>query len=141
MDPLTTAVATVVTRFVVEGGSKIATELGERASQAAAALAQKVLDRLGSDPSKAPTVDEYKAEPQRTQPALEASLAELVAADKQFAEQLAALLAEYDPKAAEAAGVTVGGDATGPIQVGNDNVQIGSSSGTITFNRGDRGAG
>ncbi len=135
MDPLTTAVATAVTTFLVDSGKKIADQLGQQAADAARRLAQAVLDKLGSDPANASTVDQYKQAPEAQQGSLEAALAPVVAADQQFAGQLMALLAAYDPKAAAQASVVVQGNVAGSIQVGDDNIQIGSAGGSVTINK------
>jgi hypothetical protein len=135
MDPLTTAVATAVTTFLVDSGRKVADQLGQKAADAARQLAQTVLDRLGSDPTKASTVDQYKTAPAAEQASLEAALAPVIANDQAFADELKKLLAAYDPEAAARASIVVQGNATGPIQVGNDGIQIGTSNGTITINK------
>ena len=134
MDPLTTAVATAVTRFLVDGASKLGTQLGAAAADAARNLAQMVLDRLGGDPAEAKNVERYKAQPEAMQPAIEAALGDVIAHDEAFAAELQKVLAEYDPNSA-GVNVQVGGNVGGGIQVGNENIQINESSGSITFNR------
>ncbi len=134
MDPLTTAVATAVTRFLVDGAAKIREQVGPVAADAARTLAQMVLDRLSGDPAEARTVERYKTQPEALQPAIEAALADVMARDKEFAAQLQSALSDFDPNAA-GAHVEVHGNVEGSVQAGSGNVQIDRSSGDITLNR------
>jgi thioredoxin-like negative regulator of GroEL len=97
MDPLATAVATAVTRFLVVGVSGLGSHVGAVAADAARTLAHLVLDRLGDDPERAETVARYRANPQATQSAIEAALATVLAGDPLFAAELQEVLADYDP--------------------------------------------
>jgi hypothetical protein len=134
VDPLTTAVAAAATRFLVDGASKLGTQVGAVAAAAAKTLAQMVIDRLGGDPEKAKDVEQYKAEPVATQPSIETALAELLARDKAFAAQLQDVLKDYDPDS-PGLKVDVGRDITGQTQIGDENIQVNNPSGPMTFNR------
>jgi hypothetical protein len=133
MDPLTTAVASAVTRFLVDGASKLGTQVGAVAADAARTLAQMVLDRLGGDPAESKTVERYKAQPEAMQPAIEAALTDVVTQDKAFAAELQKVLADYDPSSA-GVHVVIGGDFERGI-IGDKGVVINDASGDITFNR------
>jgi hypothetical protein len=134
VDPLTTAVATAVTHYLVDGAAKLGVQIGAVAADAARTLANMVLDRLSDDPAEARNIARYRAQPVAMQPSIEAALADLVERDKDFARQLQTVLGDYDPNS-PGAHVEVHGNVGGSIQVGDNNVQIDRSSGSITFNR------
>ena len=132
MEPLTAAVATVVTKFILETSGSVGRELSEKAATAARSLAQAVLDRLGNDPAEARTVERYRSNPEAMQPAVVAALDEAVASDEAFAAQLQKLFDEYE----EAAGPGIRiGDVGGGVQIGDHNTQIDRTTGNITLNQ------
>ena len=132
MEPLSTAVATVVTKFIVDTGTTIAKQVGEKAADAARRLANAVLDKLGEDPAEAKTVERYKADPAAMQPSVDAAIKELVERDGTFAQQLQGLLDDYQEAAGE--GIRMG-DVGGGVQIGDNNVQIDRTTGNVTLNR------
>ena len=132
MEPLTAAVATVVTKFILDTSGSVGRELGEKAATAARSLAQAVLDRLGNDPAEARTVERYRSNPEAMQPAVEAALNEAVSSDEAFAAQLQKLLDEF--KEAAGPGIRIE-HLDGSLQVGNNNVQIDRTTGNITLNQ------
>jgi hypothetical protein len=103
VETLTTGVADAVTRFLIDGASKLGTHVGAVAADAARTLARLVLDRLGGDPAQAATVERYRAEPEAMQPEIETALAVVVEADRAFAAELLAVLRDYDPNSAPTA--------------------------------------
>src|SRR5262245_27960300 len=132
MEPLSTAVAAVVTKFVVDTGTTIAQQVGSKAADAARNLARAVLDKLGEDPAEAKTIERYEANPTAMQPAVEAAIKELVERDKAFAAELQAMLDTYDQAAG--GGVSVG-EIHGPTQIGDHNTQVNETSGDVTINQ------
>ena len=132
MEPLSTAVASVVTKFVVDTGTTIAQKLGSKAAEAARNLANTVLDKLGEDPAEARTVERYRDNPTAMQPAVEAALKELVERDKAFAAQIQTLLVDYDE--AEAAAIQIE-HVEGSVQIGDHNILFDRTSGDTTVNQ------
>ena len=131
MEPLSAAVATVVTKFIVDTGATLGAQLGEKAAAAARSLAQAVLDRLGNDPAEAKTVERFRSNPEALQPAVEAALSDAVASDEAFAAQLQTLFDEYE----EAAGPGIKiRDVGGGVQIGDHNTQIDRTAGNVTLN-------
>ena len=132
MEPLSAAVVTVVTKFILDTSGSVGRELGEKAATAARSLAQAVLARLGNDPAEAKTVERYRSNPEAMQPAVVAALDEAVASDEGFAAELQKLLDEFK----EAAGPGIRIDKVdGSVQFGNNNVQIDRTTGNITLNQ------
>ncbi len=135
LEPLSAAVAAIVTGFLAKGAAAITQQVGEAASNAARTLAQAVLDRLKADPLEERTVERYEQEPEAQQAAIEAAIADVVAADEAFAARLEGLVATYR-EAAGTTSISVGGSVGGSIVQGDNNQVIDRTSGTIRIGGG-----
>lgn len=135
MDPLVTAVATVIGNFALDEGSKIVSSFGKAAGDVAQRLYKTVMDKLGADPAEARTVDRYQRDPDGYRAPLTDALADAVKADLEFADALRGLIAEYQA-AAPSAGVSMG-DVTGGVNIGDHGLQVNNPTGPVTIGRQD----
>lgn len=137
MEPLSATVAAIVTGFLTKGASEVAKQVGEAASHAAQTLAQAVLDRLRTDPKEERTVERYEGDPAAQQPALEAAVADLVAADAAFAAQLEQLVSAYREASGDVSTISIGGSVGGSVVQGSNNTVVGDTSGTVRIGADD----
>ena len=130
MDPLSTAVAAIVAKYLAEGAGAFAKKVGEGAAEIARDLAAAVLDRLRGDPATAPTAEGLER-PEAVDPeALAAEIEKLADADETFRAELQRLASEFERRG----GTVVFGDV-GAVQQGDHNVQVTNTTGNVTFNR------
>ena len=139
MDPLVTAVATVIGNFAVDQGSKIINSFGRAAGDVAQRLFKTVMDKLGADPAEARTVDRYQQDPDGYRAPITDALADAVKADPAFADALRGLIAEYQT-AAPGAGVRMG-DVTGGVNIGDHGLQVNNPTGTVNIGSRDEPGG
>ncbi len=136
MDPLTSAIVTILGKYAVDKGASLLKEAGQAAADAAGKLFQKVLDRLKADPTEAKNAERFEKNPEAYQAPIADAVDEKVKSEPDFAAELKALLEEFQ-KAERAAGVSItttgatatassGGAAVGSISIG------GSVSGSVT---------
>ena len=137
MEPLSATVAAIVTGFLTKGAAAVAKQVGEAASNAAQTLAQAVLDRLKTDPKEERTVERYEQDPAAQQPALEAAVADLVAADAAFAAQLEQLVTTYREASGVVNAISIGGSVGGSVVQGSHNTVVGDTSGTVRIRDDD----
>jgi hypothetical protein len=144
MDPLTTAVVTILGKYAIDKGATLLKEGGKAVAEAAGKLFARVIERLKADPAEAKNAERFEQNPEAFKPVIEVAVDETVKADHGFAAQLKALLDEFDAAqkaagvmivntgsgavatqggvAAGAGGVAVGGDVSGDIVVGSGSV-------------------
>ena len=137
MEPLSATVAAIVTGFLTKGATAVAKQVGEAASNAAQTLAQAVLDRLKADPKEERTVERYEQDPATQQPAFEAAVADLVAADAAFAAQLEQMVSTYREASGDVSTISIGGSVGGSVVQGSDNTVVGDTSGTVRIRDDD----
>ena len=137
MEPLSATVAAIVTGFLTKGATEVAKQVGEAASKAAQTLAQAVLDRLKADPKEERTVERYEKDPATQQPAFEAAIADLVAADAAFAAQLEQLVGTYREASGDVSTISIGGNVGGSVVQGNHNTLVGDTSGSVRIRDDD----
>ena len=137
MEPLSATVAAIVTGFLTKGAAAVAKQVGEAASNAAQTLAQAVLDRLKADPKEERTVERYQEDPEKQQPAFEAAIADLVAADAAFAAQLEQMVSTYREASGDVSTISIGGSVGGSVVQGSGNTVVGDTSGTVRIRDDD----
>ena len=144
MDPLTSAVVTLLGKYVVDKGASLLKEAGQAAVDAAAKLFEKVMGKLKADPAEAKTAERFEQNPEAMKAAVEIAVDEKAKAEPDFAAELKKLVEEFEQAksaavsqmvagsgaaasdhsvAAGAGGVAfqVGGSVSGGIVIGKDN--------------------
>ena len=153
MDPLTTAVVTILGKYAVDKGASLLKEAGQAAADAAGKLFQKVMERLKADPAEARNAERFEKNPEAYQAPIADAVDEKVKSDADFAAQLKALLAEYEKAAsvsitqtgsgavatggsvaAGAGGIAVGGNVSGGIIVGSGDTVTQTRTGGVDIN-------
>ena len=139
MDPITTSVVIILGKYVLDKGVELGKEVGPKALDTAKDMLKIVLGRVGL--KKPETAAEFPNDPETYQKPLEKILDAEVQADAQFADQLKALLAQYEQAAQEhgastgsryqAALVGDGAIAQGPgaVAAGKGGVAVGGNVG------------
>lgn len=137
MEPISTAVVTIITGFLMKGAGAVAETAGEAVAEAARSLAQTVLNRLRADPAEQRTVERYERDPTAQAPAIEQAIADQVAADKSFAAQLQELVTAYEEakQGSGGVGVEVRGNVGGSIQAGDHGVLVDRNTGDVRIGR------
>ena len=138
IESITTAVMTILGKYVIDKGATLTKEVGQTAVQKAGEFFNIVLEYLRRDPEKKVIADRYEQDPQKAAPLLEEDLRQVTQADANFARQLETLLMQY--KAAAQAHTTtntqvIGGGAIsqgGGDALGERAVKVGGNvSGSI----------
>ncbi len=114
MDPLTTAVVTILGKYAVDKGAGLLKEAGQAAADAAGKLFQKVMERLKADPAEAKNAERFEKTPEAYQAPIADAVDEKVKSDPDFAAQLKALLEEFQ-KAAGTASTSIGDVGSGAV--------------------------
>ena len=151
MDPLTTAVVTILGKYAIDKGASLLKEAGKGVADAAGRLFDKVMQRLKADPAEAKNAERFETNPQGYEQPVADAVEEKMKSDPSFAAELKALLdafaaaqktagvtivntgsgavATQGGAAAGAGGVAVGGNVSGGIVVGDHNVVVERTSG------------
>jgi hypothetical protein len=137
MEPISAAVASIVTGFLIKGATQVAETAGAAVTEAARSIAQTVLDRLKADPEEKRTVERYENDPERQQPAIEAAIEQLVTADQAFAVELGRLVAAYEQakQSSGGIGVEVHGNVGGSVQSGDHGILVDRNTGDVRIGR------
>jgi hypothetical protein len=144
MDPLTTAIVTVLGKYAIDKGASLLKEAGKGVADAAGKLFDKVMQRLKADPAEAKNAERFEANPQGYEQPVADAVEEKMQADPAFAAELKALLDAFTAAqktagvtivntgsgavaaqggvASGAGGVAVGGNVSGGIVVGDGNI-------------------
>jgi len=96
MDPLTTAVTTLLGQYAIDKGVTLIKEAGQAAANVAAKLFEKVLARLKADPAEAKNADRFEQNPAGYAAPLADAVDEKLKSDPNFAAEIRQLLAEFE---------------------------------------------
>ena len=99
MDPLTTSIVAVLSKYAVDKGATLLKEAGQAAVDAAARLFEKVIGKLKADPAEAKSAARFEQNPEGYQAPVADAVDEKLKTDPSFAAELKALLAEYEKAA------------------------------------------
>jgi hypothetical protein len=155
MDPLTTAIMTVLGKFAVDKGAGIAKEVGDAAAKAAGQLFDKVMGKLKDDQRFSWLTDLFDKDPKTYEAPVAKAVEEQVKADPNFAAELDKLVEQFKQAGgaslvasnvsvnasnnSNAIGVVQAGGNVGPITMGNTTnnrsggVDISPSGGSVTI--------
>jgi uncharacterized lipoprotein YddW (UPF0748 family) len=139
MDPIATAVATILGKYAIDKGATLVKEAGKSAAEAAGKLFERVMNRLKADPAEAKNAERFEKEPEKHQELIGEVLDEQLKSDPNFRAELQALLAELQKaggatiiQAAGNVGDVFTGENAAKLQDNYGTVQVG---GTHTTNR------
>ncbi len=137
MDPLTTAIMTVLGKFAVDKGAGIAKEVGEAAAKAAGQLFDKVMGKLKDDQRFSWLTDLFEKDPKTYEAPVAKAVEEQVKTDSNFAAELDKLVEQFKQAGGTslvASGITATASdhstAVGSIQVGGNagNINVGNTT-------------
>jgi tRNA(Ser,Leu) C12 N-acetylase TAN1 len=101
MDPITTSVAVVLGKYALDKGVELGKEVGPKALETAKEMVGTVLARIRREPDGEFVARNYEQSPEVYQKPMEQALDAEVKTDPSFAEQLQALLSQYDEASKE----------------------------------------
>jgi hypothetical protein len=159
MEPITTAIITILGKYAIDKGATLIKEAGQAAAEVAAKLFDKVLNRLKADPAEAKNAERFEQNPEGYKAPLADAVDDKLKTDPAFAAELKKLLEEFEQArsaagfsgaiatqgsvaagaagaAASSGGVAVAGDVHGSISVDNRRTQIDDHSTTINRSGG-----
>ncbi|MFN8596419.1 MAG: hypothetical protein U0559_09585 [Anaerolineae bacterium] len=96
MDPLTTAVTTLLGKYAIDKGATLIKEAGQAAANVAAKLFEKVLTRLKADPAEAKNADRFEQNPTGYAAPIADAVDEKLKSDPNFAAEIRHLLEEFE---------------------------------------------
>ncbi len=114
MDPLTTVVIGILTKFATDEGAGIIKKAGQATADAAGKLFHGVMNKLKGDPRFGWIVDQFVKDPENYKAPVAAAVEEEIKADPKFAAELKALVETFE-KAQQAAGVTIVNTGSGAV--------------------------
>jgi len=147
MDPIITPIVLILGKYALDKGVELGKEVGPKALDTAKDMFKLVLERIGA--KKPETAAEFSKDPETYQKPVEKALDDEAQADPKFAEQLKALLAQYEQAAQEHAAATgrsykatvIGSGAiaqgAGAVAAGAGGVAVGGSVSGSTIVTGD----
>ncbi len=104
MDPIITPIVLILGKYALDKGVELGKEVGPKALDTAKDMFKLVLERIGA--KKPETAAEFSKDPETYQKPVEKALDDEARTDLKFAEQLKALLAQYEKAAKEHAAAT-----------------------------------
>ncbi len=131
MDPLTTAVVTILGKYAIDKGASLLKEAGKGVAEAAGRLFDKVMQRLKADPAEAKNAERFETNPQGYQQPVADAVEDKMKSDPAFAAELKALLEELK-RAESAAGIVISG-VSGDVIIGDNAFKTGDVYGTVTY--------
>lgn len=152
MEPVFTAVISILGKYAMDKGSELVKAVGDKAIDKAKELYKFVLDRLRKEPAGEVVVAEYKKEPEVYEKPLELKLTQALEADPGFAQRLRELLEQFDQAAkahSDAAGVkyqsiisgtgsTAHGTGSVAATATKGGIAIGKVGGDVHVNKNDQ---
>jgi hypothetical protein len=129
MDPLTTAVTTILGKYAIDKGATLIKEAGQAAANVAAKLFEKVLGRLRASPADKKNAERFEQNPEGYKAPIADALDEQMKSDPDFAAELKQLLEEFEQARSVAPTQVVsassGGIAAGRAAAGAQGIAIG----------------
>ncbi len=95
MDPITVAVVTVLGKYALDKGAKLAEEIGPQALETVKAMFGMVLARVRKEPRGEVIVEEFEADPDAYEKPLARKIEAATETDAAFAQELQALYEEF----------------------------------------------
>ncbi len=132
MDPLTTVVVGILTKFATDGGVDILKKAGQAAADAAGKVFNGVMHKLKGDPRFGWIAEQFAKDPETYKTPVADAVEEEVKADPKFAAELKALVEAFD-KAQKAAGVSIVNTGSGDVFAGDNAFKVDTNYGNITY--------
>lgn len=145
MDPLTTAITTILGKYAIDKGATLIKEAGQAAANVAAKLFEKVIARLKANPDDKKNAERFEQNPEGYKAPIADAIDEQMKSDPNFAAELKQLADEYDrvkitvtttTVTASHGSVAVGGSVGGSISVNNQETSIQDYHPTIKHQTG-----
>jgi hypothetical protein len=99
MDPIVSAVVTVLGKYAIDKGVELTKEAGPKAAEAAGKLFQQVVARFRKNPADAQNLERFEQKPESYQAPVADALEMHLKTDPAFAAEIKRLLAQYQTAA------------------------------------------
>ena len=116
MDPLTTIVIGVLTKFATDHGADILKNAGQATADAASKVFNGVMNKLKGDPRFGWIAEQFAKNPETYKAPVADAVEEQIKTDPNFAAEMKALVESFD-KAQKAAGVTIVNTGSGAVAI------------------------
>ena len=145
MDPLTTAVTTILGKYAIDKGVTLIKEAGQAAANVAAKLFERVIARLKASPDDKKNAEHFEQNPEGYKAPIADAIDEQMKSDPNFAAEIKQLLEEFERTrisvttttvTASHGSVAVGGSVGGSINVNNQETSIQDYHPTIKHQTG-----